>query len=277
MKNIAMTEVPFMALNIVGDSYPEPDLPAFSVKRPCYLVDTVELPGKELVSTPKAGLRSSKKGSGGKGQDGSVDASFPTFFYADPNDVVFFNGQRFKGHEFFLNKDNDGSTSLDPLYVAPVPADNVATGGEGPPPFDYPSEDVPFTVGSLVELAMSGLEGHMSHMHVNSYQINTYEGGSAQEADQDFTTYFQIGDWHDTLFLGFSQENAPFFASDVRFWVDRYTGKAVMHCHDLEDEDHGMMNGFYLSGQEGTPVDSRTRRIDPTCYSKSKHAGYTMK
>ena len=109
-----------------------------------------------------------------------------------------------------------------------------------------------------------------------SYQINTYEGGSAQEADQDFTTYFQIGDWHDTLFLGFSQENAPFFASDVRFWVDRYTGKAVMHCHDLEDEDHGMMNGFYLSGQEGTPVDSRTRRIDPTCYSKSNEVDFQL-
>ena len=55
--------------------------------------------------------------------------------------------------------------------------------------------------------------------------------------DADDTTYFQVGDWHDTIYDGSGE-------STVRFYTDNFVGKMVVHCHVLEHEDQGMM-GLY--------------------------------
>ena len=82
----------------------------------------------------------------------------------------------------------------------------------------------------------------------------------------DDPTYFQAGDWHDTLYDGAG-------AATVRLYTDTFTGKMVIHCHILEHEDQGMMGIFEITGTEGaTYTDAET--LDPTCYRDSTR-GFT--
>ena len=103
-----------------------------------------------------------------------------------------------------------------------------------------------FAAGALVELAVDGFAGHPFHLHINPYQIVTMT--------PDDATYFQAGDWHDTLYDGAD-------TATVRLYTDTFTGKMVIHCHILEHEDQGMMGIFEITGTEGATYPTPRRSI----------------
>lgn len=74
-----------------------------------------------------------------------------------------------------------------------------------------------FEAGHLVELDVEGIAGHPFHLHVNPFQITAITA--------DDSTYFQSGDWHDTLLDGAGD-------ATLRFYTDTFVGHAVLHCRE---------------------------------------------
>ena len=107
-----------------------------------------------------------------------------------------------------------------------------------------------FVVGAIHTLALSGINAHPFHLHVNSFQLATDPANTNGD-------YFKQGDWHDVLLL-------PDNAMDVVFQTDYYTGKQVIHCHILEHEDEGMMLVTQVTGAEGTLL-AAAPTIDAAC------------
>ena len=101
---------------------------------------------------------------------------------------------------------------------------------------------------------------------MNPFQLATIEAENGGVYDP---VYFQVGDWHDTLRLGTILN----LGANLRFWVDRFTGYGVIHCHKLDHSDVGMMALFLITGVEGATYPNATS-IDPTCYSGLEGRGY---
>lgn len=108
---------------------------------------------------------------------------------------------------------------------------------------EYPEEEIYFHEtfqGAIVERIIDPpgdepLE-HSYHQHVHPFQI--VEGANA--TDPDSTAYYQVGDWHDTL----DGANA------IRYQPTVFTGKMMIHCHNLVHEDEGMMATEYIHPKE---------------------------
>jgi len=109
--------------------------------------------------------------------------------------------------------------------------------------------------GSVHEAVVTGANAHPLHIHVNPFQITAMPAASYKN------NYFKVGDWHDTLMLTDLGANG---AVTVRTQMDKYTGKAVIHCHILEHEDEGMMAWIDIQGTEGATYNN-SRTIDSTC------------
>ena len=116
-----------------------------------------------------------------------------------------------------------------------------------------------FAAGNLVEISATGIAGHPLHIHVNPFQLIT------MAANDD--TYFQVGDWHDTLFDGAG-------SATVRMYTDTFVGKMVVHCHVLEHEDQGMMGVLQITGTEGT-VYADAETLDSSCFRGATGRGYS--
>lgn len=118
----------------------------------------------------------------------------------------------------------------------------------------------PFITGTLGEISIvQGTYVHVLHIHVNPFQL-------AQMSPVVDTVYFQEGDWHDTLNVFIAQANSD-EKMNVRMWMDKFAGHAVVHCHMLNDEDAGMMNTYLVEGEEGASVDEVAKLVDPLCYT----------
>ena len=113
-------------------------------------------------------------------------------------------------------------------------------------------------VGTVVEYLIDGVDEHILHLHINPYQIATISASD--------TTYFQVGDWHDSLAFEGGE------VATVRMQLDTFTGKLVVHCHVLEHEDQGMMALYSVQGTEGTVYAAATT-LDSTCY-RGTERGY---
>jgi len=112
-----------------------------------------------------------------------------------------------------------------------------------------------YTVGSVYELVVQGVNRHPLHIHVSPFQI------TSMPANSYFDGYFEVGDWHDTLMISTLGGRVT-----VRQQTDKFTGKMVIHCHILEHEDEGMMAFISVTGTEGTTY-SDTSTLDATCYT----------
>lgn len=98
-----------------------------------------------------------------------------------------------------------------------------------------------------------GTDAHTLHIHVNHFQIVGYTPISAS-GGIDYTEYFTIGEWYDTV---------PAFDAEmvIRFVAADFVGETVLHCHFLRHEDLGMMSSFYVcDGTDGScPTPTLTR------------------
>ncbi|WP_172806666.1 multicopper oxidase family protein [Endozoicomonas arenosclerae] len=95
---------------------------------------------------------------------------------------------------------------------------------------------------TVQEWTLVNADYHSFHLHVSPFQL--------PETVSTTGNYFQIGDWHDTLFIPYLPEEAE-NSIKVRFQPERYTGNYVMHCHILPHEDQGMMAYAQFAGEEG--------------------------
>ena len=115
---------------------------------------------------------------------------------------------------------------------------------------------------------------HPYHQHVNPFQIVAINLTTAEARNMTTgaweSTWYQVGDWHDTFMhaTGFAQ-------ATLRWQVDQFAGHMVMHCHMFPHEDKGMMAQYDIQGVEGTTWDGAVN-VDPKCIApkgNSEHNG----
>jgi FtsP/CotA-like multicopper oxidase with cupredoxin domain len=72
---------------------------------------------------------------------------------------------------------------------------------------------------------------HPMHIHATQFQVLTRGGAAAGRVPTDFG-------WKDTVLLG------PLETVEIAVRFDSNPGRYVLHCHNLEHEDGGMMSSF---------------------------------
>ena len=154
---------------------------------------------------------------------------------------------------YLVNLVAETSSSTTAITLGPAPSIN---GNSFATASTY---EASFAVGAVHTLALSGVNAHPFHLHVNHFQLTG--------ANLDDASYFVEGDWHDVLF-------APFNNIDVKFQTDRWIGDQVIHCHILEHEDEGMMLVTQITGTSGTTY-AGAETIDSTCYRDAYPASAT--
>jgi FtsP/CotA-like multicopper oxidase with cupredoxin domain len=90
---------------------------------------------------------------------------------------------------------------------------------------------VPFGVTERWRFKTGGNAPHTVHVHGASFQVVSRTGGRARLFDWE-------GGWKDTVLLNDRE------TCDVQIRFDGYRGLYVIHCHQLEHEDMGMMSNF---------------------------------
>ncbi|HET9135759.1 MAG TPA: multicopper oxidase domain-containing protein [Candidatus Kapabacteria bacterium] len=94
---------------------------------------------------------------------------------------------------------------------------------------------------------------HIHPMHVHATQFQVLDrGGSAPTAPND------LG-WKDTVMVN------PFETVNVLVKFDAYDGVYLVHCHNLEHEDHGMMSNFMVDNG-GSVKDTQTADTQLSVY-----------
>ena len=154
---------------------------------------------------------------------------------------------------YLVNLVAETSSSTTAITLGPAPSIN---GNSFATASTY---EASFAVGAVHTLALSGVNAHPFHLHVNHFQLTG--------ANLDDASYFVEGDWHDVLF-------APFNNIDVKHQTDRWIGDQVIHCHILEHEDEGMMLVTQITGTSGTTY-AGAETIDSTCYRDAYPASAT--
>jgi len=87
--------------------------------------------------------------------------------------------------------------------------------------------------------------GHPMHVHINHMQVF----GPAGTNNTDCGPNFEYGEWVDTIRINDGDQD-PCVA---RHRFNDYTGKVILHCHDLFHEDAGMMGLVMIEGGPEDP------------------------
>jgi len=132
-----------------------------------------------------------------------------------------------------------------------------------------------FEVGTVQEIELKFIKFHPYHQHISPFQLQKIfdftDPTETRESDPDsplaesVKTWYQVGDWHDTLQLPAKWDLTSVL---MRFQADLFTGKMVQHCHLLFHEDQGMMAQYKITGEEFTTWPG-AREINPTCIEAS--------
>lgn len=111
-------------------------------------------------------------------------------------------------------------------------------------------EPLKFPLGTIVNIDMFNMEFHPVHYHINPFMIAELAEerlcSSATNSSSHvcaFTSYFEPGDYHDTLTLPMML-HSPFYEhpTAIRFQPGEFSGYSLMHCHFLQHEDTGCMS-----------------------------------
>jgi len=89
-------------------------------------------------------------------------------------------------------------------------------------------------LGAVVERNIAGVHEHAYHQHVHPYQLI----GGFSESD-----YFKIGDWHDTWQ---DKKQGEEFGYVIRYRLTNLPGKIMVHCHNSQHADEGMLAKEYV-------------------------------
>jgi FtsP/CotA-like multicopper oxidase with cupredoxin domain len=140
--------------------------------------------------------------------------------------------------------------------TCPFEAFRGRQGGNGSDPWNPASSYKHVTsVGQINEwritgmsMEAEGMDTHPFHLHVNHMQVIAFTptpmrmgmdmSMSMSSSMIDYTQFFTLGEWRDTL---------PSLDGEliVRFTAT-YPGETIFHCHTLRHEDLGMMSSFYV-------------------------------
>ncbi|KAF8065748.1 hypothetical protein HT031_002808 [Scenedesmus sp. PABB004] len=118
----------------------------------------------------------------------------------------------------------------------------TVSGSDGEPKtFSVPdSNPLPLPLGKVVQWDFHTIAFHPMHVHINPYQIQALNT-TALMPDGNYTSWFEVGDYHDTLKLPMILAKYAGDPVPLRFQPGQYSGYTVMHCHFLQHEDIGCM------------------------------------
>jgi len=109
-------------------------------------------------------------------------------------------------------------------------------------------EDVPLrelTYGTLQDWTISGTTEHPFHHHIHHMQTFNCTG-------------HEDGQYYDTIVA----ENDD---CRIRYIASGYSGRTVMHCHNVEHEDHGMMVWYNVTDGPLSSIQSEVDRDQKIC------------
>lgn len=244
-------------VDVVGTSDP-PDAPleTLNAPRPCYLVDLTDVPAVEIAAPIHQNRYNCDH----------VNCTNPAH-----HDLCDDEGHKYE----------TGASICWPMGP-------FGEGGNASFPMPFLDGDTyinEFEVGTVREIELQMANYHPYHQHINPYQIVSINGAWYDEDGKEtgafpadpnnnplegfVNTWYQIGDWHDTLQMPTAQASVSW---NVRFQIDQFTGKMVQHCHLLFHEDRGMMSQYRLYGNEGD-VWKGAYAIDATCVRAGESYG----
>jgi FtsP/CotA-like multicopper oxidase with cupredoxin domain len=126
------------------------------------------------------------------------------------------------------------------------PASNYQFNGK-----NFPGEQAyehKMKLGSLQEWTLDGIDLHPFHIHINHFQLVNLTSSNGDPVPWfDYIpsngegSWFQPGDWHDTLDTLKNPLYEQSNVATIRFRTNEYHGPVIMHCHILPHEDLGMM------------------------------------
>eukprot|EP00884_Botryococcus_braunii_P015521 jgi/Botrbrau1/2652/Bobra.0203s0004.4 len=107
--------------------------------------------------------------------------------------------------------------------------------------YEWPTKNpIILNLGTVQEFKLPTPNVHPFHLHISPVQLVYLPGYGTPEGKELYTSYFEPGDWHDTLFLPMFSWNMTGFPI-VRMQPGAYAGYAVLHCHILQHADEGCM------------------------------------
>ena len=117
--------------------------------------------------------------------------------------------------------------------------------------YDHNRIDAVLPLGKAEEWrAISLIDNHPLHIHVNPFQIISIEDAQERDVTDPNSPAFDPdyiglkGQWKDTIRL----KQDLRFAFRTRY--ERFTGDFVIHCHIMFHGDHGMMQNLRISAEE---------------------------
>src|SRR5262249_26284873 len=111
--------------------------------------------------------------------------------------------------------------------------------------FDPDRIDQVVKLGAVEEWQLKGIrDAHPFHMHVNSFEVLLPTKDHAKEQWV----------WRDTVMVGDGE------SVTIRARFTDFCGKTVLHCHNLDHEDKGMMQTLYIVPNEEAEKDIERQR-----------------
>ena len=126
--------------------------------------------------------------------------------------------------------------------------------------YDHNRIDAVLPLGKAEEWrAVSLIEDHPLHIHVNPFQIVSIEDAQGRDVTDPKSAVFDpdyaglVGEWKDTILV--KQDLRITF----RTRYERFTGDFVTHCHIMFNGDHGMMQNLRIAADgDVTPAGAHT-------------------
>lgn len=115
--------------------------------------------------------------------------------------------------------------------------------------FTFPdSNPLRVPLGKIVEWRFN-LFLHPLHEHISPFQIQELPAANLRK-NCSYTSYFEAGDFHDTLQLPMTMKSTT-----LRFQPGPFSGYSVAHCHFLHHEDNGCMRVLFAECPGSVPND----------------------
>jgi len=249
-------------LDIAGNS-DAATLPVFHPRMPCYLADLTSLSSSQLSPGNRVNVSmfwEQKDPNGFRGEHSNeYDHEYQTII----------NGQ----FGMIFNNTRDRMMSDHQRAAGTLPFDEVQEWTvQGVQYHPFHTHGQPYQIAAMATKEQL-METLVMHNQDESVPLEPYLNDTIRSLIEDDDGWFKVGDWHDTFHDLGSQvvvRVAPRIPN---------MSTMVFHCHYLNHEDQGMMT--YVDVESGSSTCTTgaqcAKSLDPTCYSGSVGAGFTLK